>query len=102
MGLKEILEDQGPRVRASPLVVGHHEVHLPVGGLVDLVDGADVVVVEGRGSLRLLEEALLREVVAGQIGREDLHTRSAPTHRPPPGAGRRRRPPGSESAPSSY
>ena len=38
----------------------------------DLVAGADVGVVEGRGRLGLLEEAALRGLVAGQIGREDL------------------------------
>ena len=61
-----------PLLQRLPLVVRHHEVQLAVGGLVDLVDRADVGVVEGRNRLRLLEEALLRGVVAGQIGRQDL------------------------------
>ena len=61
-----------PLLQRLPLVVRHHEVELAVVGLVDLVDRANVRVVQGRGRLRLLEEPLLRGVVAGQIGREHL------------------------------
>ena len=54
-----------PLLQRLALVVGHHEVQLPVGGLVDLVDRADVGVVEGRGRFRLLQKPLLRGLVAG-------------------------------------
>ena len=50
-----------------PLVVGHDEVRLPVVCLVDLVDIADVGVVQGGCRLGFLEEPLLRGLVAGQI-----------------------------------
>ena len=36
---------RNPLLERLPFVVGHHEVQLPVGRLVDLVDGADVRVV---------------------------------------------------------
>ena len=54
------------------LVVRHHEVELAVRGLVDLVDCADVRVVQGRGGLRLLQEPLLGRLVAGQVRRQEL------------------------------
>ncbi len=61
-----------PLLQRLALVVRHHEVQLAVAAFVDLVDRADVRVVERRGRLGLLEEAALRGVVAGQIGRQDL------------------------------
>ena len=56
-----------PLLERLSLVVRHHEVQLAVVGLVDLVDRADVGVVEGRGRLGFLQEPLLGRVVAGQI-----------------------------------
>ena len=41
------------------VVVVHADEHLPVRGLVDLMDRADVVVLEGGGGLRFMDEALL-------------------------------------------
>ena len=61
-----------PLLQRLPLVVRHHEVQLPVGGLVDLVDRADVGVVESRGGLGFLQEPLLGRLVAGQVRREEL------------------------------
>ena len=58
-----------PLLERFPVVMGHHEVELGVLRFVDLVDRADVGMVEGRCRLRLLEESLLRGVVAGQIRR---------------------------------
>jgi hypothetical protein len=52
--------------------VSHHEVELAVAGLVDLVDGADVRMIQGRRSLGLVKESLLRRVVAGQVRRQEL------------------------------
>ena len=52
--------------------MGHDEVELPVVGLVDLVDGADVGVVQRRGGLGFLEEALLSGVVTRQVGRKQF------------------------------
>ena len=48
-----------PLLECLPLVVGHHEIQLPVVRLVDLVDGADVGMVQCRGRLGLLQEPLL-------------------------------------------
>ena len=39
---------------------------------IDLVDRADVLMIEGRGRLRLLQEPLLGGVVAGQVRGEEL------------------------------
>ena len=56
----------GERSRREPLlqrlavVVRHDDEQLPVGGGLDVVDGADVRMVGGRGRLRLAHEALLR------------------------------------------
>ena len=55
-----------------PLVVGHDEIELPVVCLVDLVDGANVGVVQSGRGLGLLEEALLGGLVAGQVGWQQL------------------------------
>ncbi len=48
------------------------DVEPPVVGLVDLVDRADVGMVEGRGRLGLLPKPLLGCLVAGQVRREEL------------------------------
>ena len=48
------------------------EVVLSIGRLVDLVDIADVRVIEGRRGLRLLQEPLLGDGVPRQIRGEDL------------------------------
>ncbi len=58
-----------PLLERLALVVRHHEVELSgaVSGLVDLVDRADVGVVQRRGGLRLQEEALLRRGFTDQI-----------------------------------
>ncbi len=61
-----------PLLERLAVVVRHHEVELAVVGLVDLVDRADVGMVERRGGLRLLQEPLLGRLVAGQIRREEL------------------------------
>ena len=60
-----------PHFDRLPLVVGHDEIQLPVVGFVDLVDGADVRVVQGGGGLGFLEEPLLGRVVLGQIPLRD-------------------------------
>ena len=61
-----------PLLERPPLVVRHHQVQLAVGCLVDLVDGANVGVVEGRCRLGFLEKPLLGHFVAGQVRREEL------------------------------
>ena len=61
-----------PLLQRLALVVRHHEVELAVGRLVDLVDGADVGVVQRRGRLGFLQEPLLGRLVAGQVRREEL------------------------------
>ena len=56
----------------SPLVVGHYQIQLAVARLIDLVDGADVGMVQRGGGLGFLKEPLLSGVVFGQIRREEL------------------------------
>ena len=62
-----------PLLERLPRVVRHHEVELPVGRLVDLVDGADVRMIEGRRGLGFLQEPLLGGLVAGQIRWQQLN-----------------------------
>ena len=74
-----------PVLERLPLVVRHDKVQLPVVCLVDLKDGADVGVVQRRGGLGLLQEALLGGLVSGQVGREELdggHADLAEGHAP--------------------
>ena len=54
------------------LVVGHDEIELAVVRLADVVDGADIRVVQGRGRFGFLDESLLRRLVACQLGRKKL------------------------------
>ena len=54
------------------LVVGHHEIELPVGRLVDFVNGADVDVVERRRRPGFVQKALLGDLVPRRVGGEDL------------------------------
>ena len=61
-----------PLLQRLARVVRHHEVELAVVRFVDLVDRADVGVVQRRRRFGLLEEALLGRLVAGQIGRQDF------------------------------
>ncbi len=53
-------------------VVGHRQEHLAVRRLVDLMDSADVRVVERRGRLRLLHQALLGFGITRALGRQKL------------------------------
>ncbi len=53
-------------------VVGHDEIELPVVGFADVVDGADIRMVQGRGRLGFLDESLFRRLVARQLGRKKL------------------------------
>jgi hypothetical protein len=55
-----------------PGVVGHGHEHPAVRGLVDLVDDADVGVLEAGDRLRLLQEARARQGVARQLGGDEL------------------------------
>jgi hypothetical protein len=59
-------------LQGLPLIAVHADEQLPVLGLVDLVNGANVVVLKGRGGLRLVDEPLLGVVLAGQVRREEL------------------------------
>jgi hypothetical protein len=61
-----------------PLVVGHGHEHPAVFRLVDLVDDADVGVLEAGDRPRLLEEARPRRGVARQLGGEQLEGDVAP------------------------
>ena len=54
------------------LVAGHGDEQAAVVGLVDLVDGADVWMVEGRGGAGLVGEAGLEDRVADEFGREEF------------------------------
>ena len=56
------------------LVAGHGEKHLAVGRFVDLVDGADIRVIESRGCACLLHEPLLGVFVSRQIGGQKLES----------------------------
>ena len=62
---------QGPALYFVPqvlaVVVVHADEHLPFRGLVDLMDGADVVVLEGGSGLRFTDKARLGILVAGDI-----------------------------------
>lgn len=60
------------------VVESHHEEELPVGRLVDLVDRADVGMVQRRRGLRLDHEASLGVLVAREVGRQDLQRDRAP------------------------
>ena len=66
-----------PLLQRDAVVVGHHDEQLAVVGLVDVVDGADVRVLGGRGRLRFAHEALLRVLVVAPLGRQELQR-----HRP--------------------
>ena len=50
----------------------HDEIELAVGGLVDLVDCANVRVVQSRCRFGLLEEPLLGDLVPCQVGWQEL------------------------------
>ena len=54
------------------LVERHDEIELPVVGLADVIDGADIRMVQGGGRFGFLDEALLRGLVARQSGRKKL------------------------------
>ena len=60
-----------------PLAEGHGDEQRAVGGLVDLVDGADVGVIEGGGGARLAQEAPLVLLAGAALGGEELER-----HRP--------------------
>jgi hypothetical protein len=59
-------------VERLALVASHHDVQLVVVGLADLVDRADVRMLERRGGTRLDHEALLGRFVRAQVGRQEL------------------------------
>ena len=61
-----------PLLERLPLVVRHHQIQLAIGRLVDLVDGADVRMVECLGGLGLLQKALLGRGVPRQVGWQQL------------------------------
>ena len=54
------------------LVVGHRDEELALFGLADLVDGADVFVVERGGRLSFPDEARVGLVVGAQVRRQKL------------------------------
>ncbi len=62
--------EAGPQGLA--LVVGHHQVEPSVLGLADVVEGADVGVIEGRDQPRLAQEALAGFGAAAPAGGEEL------------------------------
>jgi hypothetical protein len=71
------------------LVVGHHEIELAVGRLIDLVDGADIGMVERRGGPRLPQKPLLGPLITREVRREHFDRHDAveariagPVHRP--------------------
>ncbi len=53
-------------------VVGHGDEDLAVLGLFDLMDGAQVRVIERRGGARFTEKAGLGLGIAGQLGGQEL------------------------------
>ena len=61
-----------PLLVGLPLVVGHHQIQLAVVRLVDLLDGADVGVVQRRRGLGFQDEPLTGVVVARQLGWQQL------------------------------
>jgi len=80
--IERLVQLQGPVL--NPLfqglarVVSHDQKHLAVGRLVDVVDGADVRVVERRSGLCLDDEAFLCGTIAGEIRRQDLDGHGTP------------------------
>ena len=68
----------GKRPLANPagqglaVVVGHGEVKPAAGSLSDVVDGADVGVIESRRRPRFGEEPLLRAFIRHQVGRQEF------------------------------
>ncbi len=68
--------DLGPEALA--VAKGHGDEHAPVLALPDLVDGADVGIVEDRGRLGLVDEALAGLVVVGQLEGQELEGHGAP------------------------
>ena len=61
-----------PRLERLALVIPHGDEHLAIGGLVGVVNRADVGMVERRGRFGFEHEAFPSVLVAGQIGREEL------------------------------
>ncbi len=61
-----------PFLECLALVAGHGDEEPAVVRLVDVVDGADVRVIERRRGARLLDEALLGVLVPRQLGGEEL------------------------------
>ena len=66
-----------PLLEGLALVIGHHDVE-PAVVLADVVDGADVRIVEGRGGARLAQEAVLGGAVPAVLGRQQLDRHPAP------------------------
>ncbi len=65
------------RLQRLAVVVGHDDEQLSVGGGGDVVDGADVRMVGGGGSLRLADEALLGAFVVAPLRRQELQRDAA-------------------------
>ena len=67
--------DLGPQALAA--AEGHGDEHLPAIALADLVDGADVGVVEDGGRLGLVDEALAGLGVVGELQGQELEGHGA-------------------------
>ncbi len=61
-----------PVLQGFALVAGHDDVEAAVGRFVDLVDGADVGMVEARGGPGLVDEPLAGRGLGHQPGRQEL------------------------------
>jgi hypothetical protein len=68
--------DLGPQ--AFAVAEGHGHEHLPGAALADLIDRADVRVVEDRGRLGLVDEPLPGLGVVGQLAGKELEGHGAP------------------------
>jgi hypothetical protein len=64
-------------LQGRALVTGHGQEQPSVGGLVDLVDAADVGVIQGGSGLGLMNEASLGFGVVGELGRQELEGHGA-------------------------
>ncbi len=61
-----------PRLQRFPVVVGHRDEQLPVGGGVDVIDRANVRMIKRRGGFSFLHEAVACVIVARQVGSDEL------------------------------
>ncbi len=67
------------RLERFAFVAGHGDEELPLGGLVDFMDSADVRVIEGRGGPGFLDKTLLGFAFSRELGGRNLSATVRPS-----------------------